>query len=63
VLLFAASLLLVFGPGSVGPVTGAGLGVATVLSAIAGIRGSFRAVLVVALLNVALLLARGSSLH
>jgi 4-hydroxybenzoate polyprenyltransferase len=63
VFLFAASLLLVFGPGSVGPVTGAGLGVATVLSAIAGIRGSFRAVLVVALLNVALLLARGSSLH
>jgi 4-hydroxybenzoate polyprenyltransferase len=63
VLLFTASLVLVVGPGSVGPVTGAGLAVATVLAAIAGIRGSFRAVLVVALLNVALLLARGSSLH
>jgi 4-hydroxybenzoate polyprenyltransferase len=63
VLLFAASLTLVVGPGSVNPVTGIGLAVATVLAAVAGIRGSFRAVLVVALLNVALLLVRGSSLR
>lgn len=62
-LLLAASLLLVVGPGHVGPATGAGLAVATVLAGVAGIRGSFRAVLLVALLNVALLLARGSSLH
>jgi hypothetical protein len=54
---------LVFGPGQVGWVTGVGLAIATVLAVVAGIRGSFRAVLLVALLNVALLLARGSSLH
>jgi 4-hydroxybenzoate polyprenyltransferase len=63
VLLLAASLVLVFGPGQVGWVTGVGLAIATVLAVVAGIRGSFRAVLLVALLNVALLLARGSSLH
>jgi 4-hydroxybenzoate polyprenyltransferase len=63
VFLLAASLVLVFGPGHVGPVTGVGLAIATVLAGVAGIRGSFRAVLLVALLNVALLLARGSSLH
>lgn len=62
-LLLVASLLLVIGPGHVGPVTGAGLGAATALTGVAGIRGSFRAVLLVALLNVALLVARGSSLH
>jgi len=62
-LLLVASLVLVIGPGHVGPVTGAGLALATVLAILAGIRGSFRAVLLVALLNVALLLARGSSLH
>jgi 4-hydroxybenzoate polyprenyltransferase len=63
VLLLAASLVLVFGPGNVSWVTGVGLAIATVLAVVAGIRGSFRAVLLVAVLNVGLLLVRGSSLH
>ena len=63
VLLLAASLVLVFGPGNVSWVTGVGLAIATVLAVVAGIRGSFRAVLLVAVLNVALLLVRGSALH
>jgi 4-hydroxybenzoate polyprenyltransferase len=62
-LLLAASIVLVVGPGQVGPVSGIGLAVATVLAVVAGIRASFRAVLVVALLDVALLMARGSALH
>ena len=69
VLLLGATSMLAFGPGRPGPLVAAALGIATVVTAVGlalgrrpGSRAPFRAVLVVAAVDVALLLARGSSL-
>jgi 4-hydroxybenzoate polyprenyltransferase len=69
VLLLAATSMLAFGPGRPGPLVAAALGVAAAVTATGlwlgrrpGSRAPFRAVLVVAVVDVALLLARGSSL-
>ena len=69
VLLLAATSMLAFGPGRPGPLVAAALVLAAVVTAVGlargrrpGSRAPFRAVLIVAAVDVALLLARGSSL-